>query len=205
MDDSTESIRKFQTLGDMPAVDMTMTEDAPSVGENLEGDDDDEVVKMDVDTKSKHEDVMDEDEEDDPLDAFMTGVTKEVTKVNAEDRQKMKGRGQMGNPLDNGEGDEEGDYEVPADELDTTELNPEDILALAAKKAKKKDLAIVDHSRVVYEPFRKAFYHPPPDIEEMTEDDAELLRLELDGIKIRGVDCPKPVTKWSHFGMPATW
>lgn len=64
---------------------------------------------------------------------------------------------------------------------------------------------MVDHSRVKYESFRKAFYHPPPDVADMTEDDADLLRLALDGIKIRGVDCPKPVTKWSHCGLPANW
>ena len=75
----------------------------------------------------------------------------------------------------------------------------------AAKKAKKKDLAAVDHSRVAYEPFRKEFYIAPPDVAEMTDEEAELLRLELDGIKIRGVDCPRPVTKWSHFGLPASW
>ena len=33
----------------------------------------------------------------------------------------------------------------------------------------------------------------------------DLLRLELDGIKIRGIDCPRPVTKWSHCGLPASW
>ena len=33
---------------------------------------------------------------------------------------------------------------------------------------------------------------PPPDIAAMTDEEADLLRLELDGIKIlRGVDCPK--------------
>ncbi|EIM88527.1 P-loop containing nucleoside triphosphate hydrolase protein [Stereum hirsutum FP-91666 SS1] len=90
------------------------------------------------------------------------------------------------------------------DELDTTELNPEDILALAAKKAKKKELAAVDHSRMSYEPFRKEFYMPPPDIAAMTDEEADLLRLELDSIKIRGVDCPRPVTKWSHFGLPTS-
>ena len=73
------------------------------------------------------------------------------------------------------------------------------------KKAKKKDLAAVDHARIAYEPFRKEFYIAPPDVAEMTDEEAELLRLELDGIKIRGVECPRPVTKWSHFGLPATW
>ena len=42
-----------------------------------------------------------------------------------------------------------------ADELDATYYNPEDILASAAKKAKKKDLAAVGHSRLKCESFRK--------------------------------------------------
>ncbi len=37
----------------------------------------------------------------------------------------------------------------------------------------------------------------------MDQEDVDLLRLALDGIKIRGLDCPKPVTKWSHCGLPA--
>ncbi len=106
--------------------------------------------------------------------------------------------------------DEEGvpadeNIEVVEDELDATDLNPEDILALAAKKARKKELAAVDHSRVAYESFRKEFYHPPPEVADMSDDDVELLRLELDGIKIRGLDCPRPITKWSHCGLPASW
>lgn len=39
----------------------------------------------------------------------------------------------------------------------------------------------------------------------MTDEDASNLRLQLDGIKIRGVDCPKPITKWSYCGLPAVW
>ena len=46
--------------------------------------------------------------------------------------------------------------EPTVDELDATELNPEEILALAAKKAKKKDLAAIDHTRVSYESFGRA-------------------------------------------------
>jgi len=76
---------------------------------------------------------------------------------------------------------------------------------MAAKKAKKKDVVAVDHSKIKYEPFRRAFYHPTPEIAEMIEEDAENLRLALDGIKIKGIDCPKPVMKWSQCGLPASW
>ncbi|KAG8897347.1 pre-mRNA processing RNA-helicase, partial [Tulasnella sp. 417] len=73
-----------------------------------------------------------------------------------------------------------------------------------AQKIKKKDLAAVDHSKVSYEPFRSNFYNVPPEIADMDEDQVDLLRLALDSIKIRGVDCPRPITKWSHCGLPAS-
>ncbi|KAI9000888.1 P-loop containing nucleoside triphosphate hydrolase protein [Trametes punicea] len=181
---------------------MTMTEEQSKVG-SLEGDDEDDDTATTTTTQTKAADAMDEDDDVDPLDAFMSGVKEEVKKVNLEDLKKLKTSGHLGVRLDD-HGDEAEEEGPEIDELDATELNPEDILALAAKKAKKKDLAAVDHSRIAYEPFRKEFYIPPPDIAEMTDEEADLLRLELDGIKIRGVDCPRPVTKWSHFGLPAS-
>jgi ATP-dependent RNA helicase DDX46/PRP5 len=205
MDDSVETKRKLETL-DLPEVDMSMNDGQAGIG-NLEGDDEeeDDSNKMEVD-KPKGA-IDDEDDEVDPLDAFMSGVKEEVKKVNLEDMKKMNVTGGSRVRLDERMVDEPGDeVEGPEpDELDTTELNPEDILALAAKKAKKKELATVDHSRIAYEPFRKEFYIAPPDVASMTDEEADLLRLELDGIKIRGVDCPRPVTKWSHFGLPASW
>ncbi|ODQ55985.1 P-loop containing nucleoside triphosphate hydrolase protein [Saitoella complicata NRRL Y-17804] len=82
-------------------------------------------------------------------------------------------------------------------------LEAEDILAMAAKKAKKKELPNIDHSTIDYEPFRKEFYVEPAELREMTEEEVDELRLELDGIKIRGVECPKPVQKWSQCGLSA--
>lgn len=210
MDDSDETkLRKLETLGDMPAVDMTMADGEASVGDLEVDDDDEEANRMDQAIKSKAAVAMEEDDDAiDPLDAFMSGVSEEVKKVDEDDLKKMNGSKVSREPMAERMGDEEEDEVIEAvieDELDTTELNPEDILALAAKKAKKKDIATVDHSRVKYEPFRKEFYIPPPDIAAMTDEEADLLRLELDGIKIRGIDCPRPVTKWSHFGLPASW
>jgi ATP-dependent RNA helicase DDX46/PRP5 len=216
MDDSIETKRKLETLGDMPAIDMTMGDVEASVGDLEVDDDDEEANRMDQALRSKRKTRPDnameveEGEEVDPLDAFMSGVKEEVKKVNEEDLKKMVGvpGGQSRIRLDERvaeEGAEDLVGQIVPDELDATDLNPEDILALAAKKAKKKDLATVDHSRIKYEPFRKEFYVPPPDIAAMTEEEAEDLRLELDSIKIRGVDCPKPVTKWSHYGLPANW
>ena len=200
MDDSVETKRKLERL-DLPEVDMTMTDSQASVGD-LEVDDDDEEGEK----QTKAADAMDEDDEIDPLEAFMSGVKEEVRKVDMEDMKKMTTNGNGRVRLDDRMADDGVEEDEPTvDELDATELNPEEILALAAKKAKKKDLAAIDHTRVSYESFRKEFYVPPPDIADMTDEEADLLRLELDGIKIRGVDCPRPVTKWSHFGLPASW
>jgi len=69
---------------------------------------------------------------------------------------------------------------------------------------KKKDIATVDHSKMNYDTFRKDFYRAAPEVEAMDQEDVDLLRLAMDGIKIRGVDCPKPVTKWSQCGLPST-
>ena len=210
MDDSTETKRKLEKLGDMPDIDMSMPTDE-SVGENLEvDDDDDEANKLDEENKARAKDNMDlDDEEIDPLDAFMNEVKQEVKKVNEMDVKKMMEdpnyRRRLEDRMNDDDDGPEEEVKVVTDELDATDLNPEDILALAAKKAKKKDLVAVDHSRIAYEPFRKEFYHPPPEVADMTDEDAELLRLELDGIKIRGIDCPRPITKWSHCGLPSSW
>ena len=204
MDDSIEIKRKLEKM-DLPEVDMSMGDGQAGVGD-LEGDDDDEDANI-LDTDKTQNGMDVDDDEIDPLDAFMSGVKEAVKKVNIEDLKKMNANGSVRVRLDERMNDEPGDeVEGPApDEIDATELNPEDILALAAKKAKKKDLAAVDHSRVTYEPFRKEFYSTPPEITAMTDEEVDLLRLELDGIKIRGVDCPRPATRWSHFGLPAVW
>jgi ATP-dependent RNA helicase DDX46/PRP5 len=205
MDDADDTKRTLVALDNLPAIDMSMPESG-DVGDLEGADDEEEANKLDAARRADAMVVVEDDV--DPLDAFMTDVNTEVKKVNAADQHKS-GPGQLRVRLDDASGEAVPD-EAPAgadepDELDTTELNPEDILALAAKRAKKKDLASVDHSRMAYESFRKEFYVPPPEIMEMSDDDAELVRLELDSIKIRGVDCPRPVTKWSHFGMPASW
>ncbi|KAH9045182.1 P-loop containing nucleoside triphosphate hydrolase protein [Lactarius pseudohatsudake] len=214
MDDSVETKRQLEMLGDMPAVDMSMADGEVGIGDlEVDDDDDEDANRIDAEAKARAKAmiessmVVDEYDEVDPLDAFMDNVKDEVKKVNAEDLKKMVGSGRLPERQDdrmNEAGADDDDGEADAqDELDATDLNPEDILALAAKKARKKDLAAVDHNKIKYEPFRKEFYVPPPEVAAMTDEEADLLRLELDSIKIRGVECPRPVAKWSHFGLHA--
>ncbi|KAJ2007899.1 pre-mRNA processing RNA-helicase [Coemansia thaxteri] len=81
--------------------------------------------------------------------------------------------------------------------------DPEDALALAAKRLKKKDLAIVDHSKMNYEAFKKDFYIEPVELRNLAPEEVDMMRADLGGVKIRGADPPKPATSWSHFGLPA--
>lgn len=141
----------------------------------------------------------------DPLEAYMVDVDAAVQKLNEEDIEKMKGSSTKGNGKGGRLSDDEDDGEPVDKDEDDSDIGsePEDILAMAAKRVKKKDLAPVDHSRVDYEFFRKDFYIEPPELKELTADQVDLLRIELDGIKIRGVDCPKPIQKWTHCGLPS--
>ncbi|KAI5808819.1 P-loop containing nucleoside triphosphate hydrolase protein [Peziza echinospora] len=132
-----------------------------------------------------------EDEEPDPLDAFMMGIGDAMEIETAGDKK------------DQDVSREEALYGDDEVELVSTEADPDDILAMAAKLKKKKELPTVNHAKVNYDPFRKNFYVEPAELAEMTEEEVDDLRLELDGIKIRGQDCPKPVQKWSQCGIPA--
>ena len=125
---------------------------------------------------NEHEDI-------DPLDAFMSGLKDPVPDTNPAKEQAVA----MFSDND--------DLNI-----DNVETNPDDILAMASKK-KKKDIPTIDHSKIEYELFRKCFYTEPIELQEMTEEEVADLRLELDGIKVRGVDVPKPVQSWAQMGL----
>ena len=132
-----------------------------------------------------------EEEEADPLDAFMSGLGDPSTAKNPTNSLKItKKKVQQAEAMF-------GDDEV---DLKTLDADPDDILAMASKR-KKKDLPVTNHAKMAYEPFRKSFYHEPPELSGMTEEEVADLRLQLDGIKIRGVDAPKPVQEWSQCGL----
>ncbi|KAI5788179.1 P-loop containing nucleoside triphosphate hydrolase protein [Pyronema domesticum] len=131
---------------------------------------------------------VEEEEEADPLDAFMAGITNSVAKEPRVTQSAPQDRQVFG--------DDEA-------ELVAHEDDPDDILAMAAKLKKKKELPTINHAKVDYEPFRKNFYVEPTELANLSEAEVDHLRLELDGIKVRGQDVPKPVMKWSQCGLPS--
>jgi ATP-dependent RNA helicase DDX46/PRP5 len=137
---------------------------------------------------------MEEDEDIDPLDAFMEemGDPFGAPKFSGTfKKSQSKAPQQEPEPLF-------GDDEV---DLKTMDADPDDILAMASKARKKKDLPTIDYSKMALEPFRKSFYTEPAELSNMTEAELADLRLELDGIKVAGKDVPKPVQKWSQCGL----
>jgi len=141
LDDSVETKRHLEVLGDMPAVDMTMEDGEAGIGDLEVDDDDEDANRIDAELKAKArakaqakaQNAMDVDDYDelDPLDAFMDGVKDEVKKVNAEDLQKMVGSGRLpdrGDDRMNEAGADDDDGEVEAeDELQPGRLGIDDL------------------------------------------------------------------------------
>ncbi|ORX39780.1 hypothetical protein BD324DRAFT_648407 [Kockovaella imperatae] len=204
-DDEVSTDRKLEKL-DLPEVnpevqsgeaaqleviggDMAAEEVEADIKPSVENGDSD---AMDVDKKPE---AADEEDEEDPLDAFMKANTEQVKQVNTSDARRL---GLLG---DGEESEDEAEIKnKQEEELEKAEA----ILQLAATKSRKKDLPKPDHSKIDYEPFRKSFYVPPVESFDMSEEEVELMRLEMDGIKIRGKDAPRPVRNWGAFGLPTS-
>ncbi|KAK9493164.1 P-loop containing nucleoside triphosphate hydrolase protein [Lipomyces doorenjongii] len=152
------------------------------------GDDDllEESDKEEPSVSNRDSKAVDKDEVD-PLDIFMSTLAEQAAEIVQEES------------ADRGDVFEEEDDP----RVDALDVDPDDMLALANKPKKKKDIPTVNHAKIRYEPFRKQFYVEPAELADLTEEEVDDIRLELDGIKIRGVACPKPVQKWSQFGIPA--
>jgi ATP-dependent RNA helicase DDX46/PRP5 len=69
------------------------------------------------------------------------------------------------------------------------------------KQKGKKDLMIVDHNKIEYLPFVKDFYREVPEIAKMTSEEVELYREELEGVKVKGKNVPKPIKTWPQCGV----
>jgi len=71
----------------------------------------------------------------------------------------------------------------------------------SGKLSKGDKLAQVDHSEVNYAPFRRNFYREVPELARMSDTEVESYRKQLDEIKVRGKDVPKPLRNWNQAGL----
>ena len=96
-------------------------------------------------------------------------------------------------------GDDEGVFDE--DELDAI---AREALDDPKSKVKKKELHAVDHSTYPYIPIRKAFWIEARDIAALSDKEIdERRRVQLEGVKIRGKNCPRPFFEWSQCGLSA--
>lgn len=160
-----------------------------------------DIIKMEVGGDEE------EDDEIDPLDAYMEEVNKEVRKVNQISKPSNASRGVLvvtGIAKKNVEVKKGEMMEQNQDGLEySSEEEIEDIKDTAANLANKhkKELAKIDHSGVDYLPFRKDFYVEVPELAKMTPTEVDAYKSELEGIQVKGKGCPKPIKTWAHCGV----
>ncbi|KXJ79862.1 ATP-dependent RNA helicase DDX42 [Aedes albopictus] len=153
----------------------------------------------------------DEEDEDDPLDAFMAGINaqverekKKIPQPNVDPKKGTRGdiddvddeesyyRYMEENPtagLQDGDGS---DAELEYDE-DGNPIPP-------PKKREIDPLPPIDHSEIDYDKFEKNFYNPHEDIANLSATKTNELRNKL-GVRVSGPAPPAPVTSFAHFGF----
>lgn len=155
-----------------------------------------------------------QDDDIDPLDAFMADVSKQVKKISALDQKKL-GVGKAGRTtvithvVTKKKKRDPSKGELMENDQDAMEYSSEDEVEEETiestyanfKTKKKKDLQAVDHDKVYYSSFRKNFYVEVPELARMTEEEVDEFRSKLENIRVRGKDCPKPVKTWAQTGV----
>ncbi|ESQ34701.1 hypothetical protein EUTSA_v10006608mg [Eutrema salsugineum] len=160
-----------------------------------------------------------DEEEIDPLDAFMNAmVLPEVEKLsnsappvvkdgildsekNGKERgdQPKKGFNKSLGRIMQGE-DSDSDYSEPKDDDDPSLDEDDEEFMKRVKKTKAEKLSLVDHSKIEYESFRKNFYIEVKDISRMTDEEVTAYRKELE-LKVHGKDVPRPIRSWHQTGL----
>ncbi|KAF3583987.1 hypothetical protein F2Q69_00027210 [Brassica cretica] len=160
-----------------------------------------------------------DEEEIDPLDAFMNAmVLPEVEKLSSStppavedsilvtknngkksDHQPKKGFNKSLGRIMQGE-DSDSDYSEPKDDDDPSLEEDDEEFMKRVKKTKAEKLALVDHSKIEYEPFRKNFYIEVKEISRMTQEEVNAYRKEFE-LKVHGKDVPRPIKSWHQTGL----
>lgn len=180
-------------------------------------------------SNSKVEDAGEDDDDEDPLDAFMAQINAELKtntsepqqkklrieeyerdaeeeeelvalmKIQEEARRKHK---ESGDAYDDDEDDsDDNDGESTAKLYLYDSDDEESVSALAAKKRKAVEpLAPLDHSQVSYAPFEKNFYYECPAVEKLTDEEVSAIR-EKHGIRVFGNDPMNPVTSFDQIDL----
>lgn len=135
-------------------------------------------------------------ESEDELDAFLASIRE--SELKSDDTKAEKSiksvREDDNHSLADDEEEEEVDEESRLQELISTKLTK--------LQNKGKELQSIDHSHENYQEFRKVFYNETYELLSLLNEQVELIRQDLDNIKVKGTDVPRPILKWSHLALP---
>ncbi|OZC09870.1 hypothetical protein X798_02976 [Onchocerca flexuosa] len=145
---------------------------------------DEESTPQDIEKKE-----LEDDDEIDPLDAFMSEVNKEVraSKYGLEQSNEGKVRIVVIKSDTN--------LEPKKGEIIEAEDEIEDFIVMA-----NTIIIFFFFLKVYYRPFRKNFYVETAELAKITKKEIDEYREELD-IRVRGRNCPKPVRSWAQCGV----
>lgn len=164
-----------------------------------------------------------DDDEIDPLDAFMEGIHEEVKKAPEKPRAKVEelededddpvesflnarrdaGLSLAAEALHAGyDTDEEVYAAAEAVDKGLLQYDSDDNPIVTFDKKKMDLVAPLDHTEIDYEEFRKDFYEESAAISGMTEEEASSYRQSL-AIKVSGFDVPRPVKTFEDLGLDA--
>lgn len=195
--------------------DVEMKEEAEKVEEEneKEKEKDEEKEKEEKEEVEQKPDIPRYDDID-PLDAYMLGVHEEVRQIHSLDLKRttqvdsntpIKGMVIVTGVAKSKVSKNKGELiEQNQDGLEySSEEEQEDLKDTAANIANKqrKELIKIDHNHILYLPFRKSFYVEVPEIARMTQEDVDAYKEELEGIRVKGKGCPKPIKTWAQCGV----
>ncbi|KAH7826594.1 ATP-dependent RNA helicase DDX46/PRP5 [Monocercomonoides exilis] len=154
----------------------------------------DKTKKAPSENKRKHFDqpqVEQPPEEEDPLDAYMKTIYNETQGISTNTGKKQIQ-----------EEEEDKDFEASRGLPEMNELNALSSFASSfLPKEKRKILPEIDHSTIDYPPFEKNFYFDPPELAKLSKKEILERRQQLENIRVRGKDCPCPITSWVQTGL----
>jgi ATP-dependent RNA helicase DDX46/PRP5 len=185
----------------------------------VEDDESAEEAEIDaVKVKKGDEDKMqlDENEDEDPLDAYMSSLKNSLVSKGSVQVEKTENNTENGKVsvvvatrvvATKSKGSARGELvEANQDEPEWSSEDEDeslgDTLQTWTQKQRKLLEQKIDHGLINYESFNKNFYKETTAIAKMTDAELKLYRaVELDGVRIRGKNCPKPVKNWAQTGV----
>ncbi|CAI5737793.1 unnamed protein product [Peronospora destructor] len=153
-----------------------------------------------------------DDDQVDPLDAFMQGIDAQVMQQRTAALKQVVNKPQVLN-FDDDDADRYLEKYARSTKIPQMHLedSDEEVYATAKQldngdngehldKKVMEVLTPIDHSTVQYEPFRKTFYTLHNETAALTEHQVANIRAEL-SVKVHGADVPAPVRSFMHLGF----